>query len=64
MIGSYVGEFLIFQQENAPAHRSYDAVEMLRLNTPAFTPPTLRPPGRRIVQGSILKQDRPDGACF
>lgn len=38
------GEFFIFQQDSAPAHRAYDTVEMLRLNTPAFIPPTLWPP--------------------
>lgn len=26
------GEFFIFQQDSAPAHRAYDTVEMLRLN--------------------------------
>ena len=38
------GEFFIFQQDSAPAHRTYDTVEMLQLNTPAFIPPTLWPP--------------------
>lgn len=38
------GEFFIFQQDSAPAHRAHDTVEMLRHNTPAFIPPTLWPP--------------------
>src|SRR6476469_6286131 len=37
-------EFFIFQQDSAPAHRTHDTIEMLRLNTPAFIPPTLWPP--------------------
>src|SRR5277367_4925466 len=37
-------EFFIFQQDSTPAHRAYDTVEMLRLNTPAFISPTLWPP--------------------
>ena len=37
-------KFFIFQQDSAPAHCAYDTVEMLRLNTPAFIPPTLWPP--------------------
>ena len=37
-------EFFIFQQDSAPAHRAHDTIEMLRLNTPAFIPPTLWPP--------------------
>ena len=38
------GDFFIFQQNSAPAHRAYDTVEMLRRDTPAFIPPTLWPP--------------------
>jgi inhibitor of nuclear factor kappa-B kinase subunit alpha len=38
------GDFFIFQQDSAPAHRAYDTVEMLRRDTPAFIPPTLWPP--------------------
>jgi hypothetical protein len=38
------GDFFIFQQDSAPAHRAYDTVEMLRRDTPAFIPPSLWPP--------------------
>ena len=38
------GDFFIFQQDSAPAHRANDTVEMLRRDTPAFIPPTLWPP--------------------
>jgi inhibitor of nuclear factor kappa-B kinase subunit alpha len=38
------GGYFVFQQDSAPAHRAYDTVEMLRLNTPAFIPPTVWPP--------------------
>jgi inhibitor of nuclear factor kappa-B kinase subunit alpha len=38
------GEYFIFQQDSAPAHRARDTVEMLRINTPEFIPPTLWPP--------------------
>src|SRR6478609_1007376 len=37
-------EFFIFQQDSGPAHRPHDTIEMLRLSTPAFIPPTLWPP--------------------
>src|SRR6476469_1103300 len=36
-------EFFIFQQDSAAAHRAHDTIEMLRLNTPAFIPPTFWP---------------------
>ena len=38
------GEFFIFQQDSAPAHRAYDTVEMLRRETPAFIAPSVWPP--------------------
>lgn len=38
------GEFFVFQQDSAPAHRAYETVEMLRQNTPEFIPPSLWPP--------------------
>ena len=38
------GDFFIFQQDSAPAHRANETVEMLRRDTPAFIPPTLWPP--------------------
>jgi inhibitor of nuclear factor kappa-B kinase subunit alpha len=34
------GEFFVFQQDSAPAHRAYETVEMLRQNTPEFIPPS------------------------
>ena len=33
------GEFFIFQQDSAPAHRARDTVRLLELATPAFIPP-------------------------
>ena len=44
MIRQLSGEFYIFQQDSAPAHRAYDTVEMLRRETPAFIPPSVWPP--------------------
>jgi len=38
------GEFFIFQQDNAPAHRARDTVRLLEQSTPAFIPPDLWPP--------------------
>jgi DNA-binding Lrp family transcriptional regulator len=38
------GDFFVFQQDSAPAHRAYDTVDMLRRETPAFISPTLWPP--------------------
>jgi len=38
------GEFFIFQQDNAPAHRTLDTVRLLEQATPAFIPPDLWPP--------------------
>ena len=38
------GDFFIFQQDSAPAHRAYDTVEMLRRETPAFISPAVWPP--------------------
>ena len=43
-IGQQSGNFFIFQQDSAPAHRANETVEMLRRDTPAFIPPTLWPP--------------------
>jgi len=37
------GEFFIFQQDNAPAHRARDTVQLLKQATPAFIPPYLWP---------------------
>ena len=38
------GEFFIFQQDSAPAHRARDTVRLLEKSTPAFIPPSLWPP--------------------
>jgi hypothetical protein len=38
------GEFFIFQQDSAPAHRAGDTVRLLEQATPAFIPPDLWPP--------------------
>jgi hypothetical protein len=38
------GEYFIFQQDSAPAHRANDTVAMLRRETPAFIAPWLWPP--------------------
>jgi hypothetical protein len=37
-------DFFIFQQDGAPAHRARETVELLRIETPDFIPPTLWPP--------------------
>jgi len=33
-------DYFIFQQDNAPAHRARDTVEMLKKEAPDFIPPT------------------------
>ena len=38
------GDFFIFQQHSAPAHRALDTVRFLEQSTPAFIPPDLWPP--------------------
>lgn len=38
------GEFFVFQQDGAPAHRARDTVSFLERETPDFIPPTLWPP--------------------
>lgn len=38
------GEFFVFQQDGAPAHRARDTVAFLEQETPDFIPPTLWPP--------------------
>jgi len=37
------GEFFVFQQDNAPAHRARDTARLLEQATPAFIPPDLWP---------------------
>jgi transposase len=38
------GDYFIFQQDGAPAHRAYETVEFLRRETPDFISPALWPP--------------------
>lgn len=38
------GEYYIFQQDSAPAHRALETVNFLRRETPAFIPPSFWPP--------------------
>ena len=38
------GDFFIFQQDSAPAHRAHETVAFLRRETPAFITPSLWPP--------------------
>jgi len=44
VIHSIAGDFLTFQQDNAPAHRAGDTVEFSSRNTPDFISPLLWPP--------------------
>jgi hypothetical protein len=37
------GDFFIFQQDSAPAHRARDTIELLRRETPDFIGPDLWP---------------------
>jgi inhibitor of nuclear factor kappa-B kinase subunit alpha len=37
------GDYYVFQQDGAPAHRAYDTVEFLRRETPEFITPTQWP---------------------
>jgi hypothetical protein len=38
------GDVYVFQQDNAPAHRARETVELLRCDTPEFIGPDLWPP--------------------
>jgi len=38
------GDFFIFQQDSAPAHRACDTVRFLEQSIPTFIPPDLWPP--------------------
>lgn len=38
------GEFFVFQQDSAPAHRARETVALLQRETPAFIAPTMWPP--------------------
>ena len=37
------GDFFIFQQDSAPAHRALDTIELLRHETPDFIGPDVWP---------------------
>jgi len=41
MMRDMSGEFVIFQQDSAPAHQARDTVRLLALAMPAFIPPDL-----------------------
>jgi len=43
-IRSVIGDYYVFQQDGAPAHRARDTVTMLQRETPEFTPPEMWPP--------------------
>jgi len=43
-IRSVFGDYYIFQQDGAPAHRARDTVAMLQRHTPEFIPPEMWPP--------------------
>jgi len=43
-IRSVFGEYYVFQQDGAPAHRARDTVTMLQRETPEFIPPEMWPP--------------------
>ena len=42
-IRSIAGDVFVFQQDNAPAHRARDTVELLRRETPDFISPHMWP---------------------
>jgi len=42
-IRSIAGDVFVFQQDNAPAHRARDTVELLRCETPQFISPDMWP---------------------
>ena len=46
-IRSIAGDVFVFQQDNAPAHRARDTVELLRCETPQFIGPDMWPANSR-----------------
>ena len=38
------GDFFVFQQDSAPAHRARDTLQLLQCDTPEFIAPDLWPP--------------------
>jgi len=47
-ICSIAGDVFVFQQDNAPAHRARDTVELLRSEAPQFISPDIKPVNYRI----------------
>ena len=55
-IRSVFGDYYVFQQDGAPAHRARDTVTMLQRVTPEFIPPEMWPsnsPDMNMVDYSI-----------
>ena len=46
-IRSIAGDVFVFQQDNAPAHRARDTVELLRCETPQLISPDMWPANSR-----------------
>ena len=46
-IHSIAGDMFVFQQDNAPAHRAHDRVQLLRRETPQFISPDMWPANSR-----------------
>jgi len=49
-IRSIAGDMFVFQQDNAPAHRAHDTVELLRHETPHFISPCGKPTVLTLTQ--------------
>jgi len=47
VIRSIAGDVFVFQQDNAPAHRARDTVELLCCETPQFISPDMWPANSR-----------------
>jgi len=47
VIHSIAEDVFVFQQDNAPAHRARDTVELLRSETPQFISPDMWPGNSR-----------------
>ena len=62
------GDFFVFQQDSAPAHRAWDTLQLLQWDTPEFIAPDLWPPNSpdlnpvdytiwRTMQQRVTKQE-------
>ena len=51
------GDVFIFQQDNAPAHRARDTIELLRHETPDFIEPSDQMSGQRIHHADLNPVD-------